>query len=150
MKHMLELKVNGKVYEILVEPWDSLMKVLRDELYFTGTKEGCNRGDCGACTVLMDGKPVYSCLLLALQARGKEIMTIEGLATEKGLHPLQEAFIEHFAVQCGYCSPGMIMSAKALLDENPNPSGEEVKIALEGNLCRCGGYAKIIEAVLAA
>lgn len=150
MKHMLELKVNGKVYEILVEPWDSLMKVLRDELYFTGTKEGCNRGDCGACTVLMDGKPVYSCLLLALQARGKEIMTIEGLATEKGLHPLQEAFIEHFAVQCGYCSPGMIMSAKALLDENPNPSEEEVKIALEGNLCRCGGYAKIIEAVLAA
>ena len=121
------------------------------KLNLTGTKIGCETGDCGSCTVLIDGKAVKSCLYLAMKARGKDILTIEGLRGENGeLHPLQKAFIEHFAVQCGYCTPGMIMVAKALLDENPNPTEEEVKKGLDGNLCRCTGYVKIIEAVLAA
>ena len=151
MKQLIKLKVNGVVEEVLVEPWWSLAYVLREVLDLTGTKVSCDTGNCGACTVLIDGKAVKSCLVLAPKAKGKEIVTIEGLTgKDGGLHPLQEAFIEHFAVQCGYCTPGMILTAKALLDENPNSTEEEVRAALSGNLCRCTGYVKIVEAVLAA
>ncbi len=151
MKKLIELKVNGDVYEVLIEPWWNLARVLREQVGLTGTKISCETGDCGACTVLVDGKAVKSCLYPAMRARGKEIVTIEGIGpNEKGeLHPLQEAFVKHFAVQCGYCTPGMIMTAKALLDENPKPTEEQVKEYLSGNLCRCTGYAKIVEAVLA-
>ncbi len=150
MKQPLRLRVNGEDLEAYVEPSKSLLEVLRDELELTGTKAGCLAGECGSCTVLIDGKAVKSCLILAPQAEGREIITIEGLAQDGQLHPVQQAFIDYFAVQCGYCTPGMILSAKALLDENPNPSEEEVKEALTGNLCRCTGYVKIMEAVLAA
>lgn len=150
MKQLLNLSVNGEDYEVFAEPWKSLADVLREELSLTGVKIGCNEGNCGSCAVLVDGKVVKSCLMLARQARGKEILTIEGLDADGKLHPLQEAFIEHFAVQCGFCTPGMILSAKALLDENPDPTELEVRKALAGNLCRCTGYVKIVEAVLAA
>jgi len=150
MKKILQLKVNGRLYEMVVEPWKSLASVLRENLGLTGVKVTCNTGNCGSCTVLLDGRAVKSCLMLAPQAEGKEITTIEGLAAGDRLHRLQEAFIDHFAVQCGYCTPGMILAAKALLDENPAPTEEEVKRALTGNLCRCTGYINIIEAVLAA
>jgi len=150
MRQNLELKVNGQFYEVFVEPWKSLVEVLREELGLTGVKVACDTGDCGSCTVLIDGKAVKSCLMLAPQARGKEITTIEGLATEEGLHPLQEAFIEHFAVQCGYCTPGMILKAKALLDESPDVTEDEIRAGLSGNLCRCTGYVKIVEAIMAA
>ncbi len=150
MKQTLELKVNGQVYEVYVEPWKTLAEVLRDELGLTGLKISCNTGNCGSCTVLIDGKAVKSCLMLAPQAKGREILTIEGLATEKGLHPLQQAFIEHFAVQCGYCTPGMILKAKALLDETPHATEAEIRAGLSGNLCRCTGYVKIVEAIVAA
>lgn len=150
MKQVVELKVNGRLYEVFVEPWKILSEVLREELGLTGVKVACNTGNCGSCTVLVGGKAVKSCLMFASQAKGKEIITIEGLATGEMLHPLQQAFIEHFAVQCGYCTPGMILAAKALLDENPDPTEEEVQKVLSGNLCRCTGYVKIIEAVLAA
>jgi len=151
MKQLIKLKVNGVVEEVFVEPWWSLAYVLREVLNLTGTKVGCEMGNCGTCTVSVDGKVVKSCLLLAPKANSKEIVTIEGLTgKDGGLHPLQEAFIEHFAVQCGYCTPGMILAAKALLDENPNSTEEEVRAALSGNLCRCTGYVKIVEAVLAA
>jgi carbon-monoxide dehydrogenase small subunit len=123
---------------------------LRNQLGFTGTKKGCDQGDCGACTVLVDGTPVNSCLMLALEAYGKHITTIEGLAQEDGLHPLQEAFITHNAVQCGFCTPGMILTAAALLKENPHPSEREIRHYLQGNLCRCTGYSKIVQAVQAA
>lgn len=149
-KQLLELKVNGQIYRVLVQPWRTLAEVLRDELGLIGVKIGCDAGNCGACTVLIDGKAIKSCLMLAPQAQDKEILTIEGLATEEGKHPLQEAFIEHFAVQCGYCTGGMILKAKALLDENPDPTEDEVREALSGNLCRCTGYIKIVEAILAA
>jgi len=151
MKRLIELKINGAVEEVYIEPWWTLARVLREELGLTGTKISCEEGDCGACTVLIDGKAVKSCLLLAMKARDEEIITIEGLRGKHGeLHPIQEAFIEHFAIQCGYCTPGMIMTAKALLDENPRPTEEQVKEGLRGNLCRCTGYVKIVEAVLAA
>ena len=150
MKQALELKVNGELYEVFVEPWRTLAEVLREELELTGLKVSCNSGSCGSCTVLVEGKAVKSCLMLVPQAKGKEIFTIEGLATEQGLHPLQEAFIQHFAVQCGYCIPGMILAAKALIDENPDITEDEVRRGLSGNLCRCGGYVKIVEAVMAA
>ena len=150
MKQKLELKVNGQAYEVLVNPWQSLADVLREELGFTGVKVSCNSGNCGSCTVLLDGKAVKSCIMLAPLAKGKKILTIEGLATESGLHPLQEAFIEHFAVQCGYCTPGMILMAKALLDENPNATEDEIRVGLVGNLCRCTGYVKVVEAIMAA
>ena len=151
MKQLIELKVNGLDEEVFVEPWWSLAYVLREELNLTGTKVSCDTGNCGACTVLVDGKAVKSCLFLAPKAKGKEIVTIEGLkGKDGGLHPLQEAFIEHFAVQCGFCTSGMIMTSKSLLDENPNATEEEVRAALSGNLCRCTGYTKIVEAVLAA
>lgn len=150
MKQVLTLRINGEDYEVFVEPYKTLQNVLREELNFTGVKEGCQDGNCGSCTVLVDGKAVKSCLMLAPQARGKEILTIEGLAKDGQLHPLQQAFIDHFALQCGYCTPGMILTAKALLSENPNPTEDEVREALHGNLCRCTGYTKIVEAVLAA
>ena len=149
MKQVLELKVNGRLCEVFVEPWQTLSDVLREELGLTGVKIGFNEGQCGTYTVLLDGKAVRSCLVLAPQAEGKDIVTIEGLASRDRLHPLQEAFIEHFAVQCGYCTPGMILASKALLDENPEPTEVEVREALHGNLCRCTGYVKIVEAVLA-
>ena len=151
MKRQIKLKVNGVMEEISVEPWWSLAYVLREELDLLGTKVGCEAGNCGTCSVLVDGKAMKRCLLLAPKANGKEIVTIEGLkGRDGGLHPLQEAFIEHFAVQCGYCTPGMILTAKALLDENPDPTEEEVRRGLSGNLCRCTGYVNIVEAVLAA
>ncbi len=150
MKQLITLDVNGELYEVFIEPWKTLDDVLRDELNLTGLKIGCKEGNCGSCTVLINGKAVKSCLMLAPQAKGKEIVTIEGLADKDKLHPLQEAFIEHFAVQCGFCTPGMILASKALLDEDPNPTEEMVRKALAGNLCRCTGYVKIIEAVLAA
>jgi len=151
MKQTIKLKVNGVEGEVMVEPWWNLARVLRDGLHLTGTKIACGEGDCGTCTVLIDGKPVRSCIYLAMKARDKDITTIEGLQGTNGdLHPLQKAFIEYGAIQCGYCTPGMILSAKALLDENPGASEEEIRTGLGGNLCRCTGYVKIVEAVLAA
>lgn len=148
MKVRVVLDVNGEPREAFVEPGWTLLKVLREELGLTGAKLGCGDGECGACTVIIDGRAVPSCLVLAVGAEGKEITTIEGLQSEGVLHPLQEAFMEYGAVQCGFCTPGMIMSAKALLDDNPDPTEEDVREALQGNLCRCTGYMKIVEAVL--
>lgn len=150
MKQLLKLKVNGEDREIYAEPWRTLLDVLRDELGLTGAKQGCGTGHCGSCTVLIDGMAVNSCLVLASQAKGKEILTIEGLSKDGQLHPLQQAFIDHFAVQCGFCTSGVILAAKALLDKNPEATEEEIKRRLHGNLCRCTGYAKIVEAILAA
>lgn len=147
MKHNIRLTVNGASYTVAVEPCESLLDVLRDKLSLTGTKKGCNRGDCGACTIIIDGKTVNSCLVLAVEADDKEVLTIEGLANNGQLHPIQEAFVQYGAVQCGYCTPGMIMSVKVLLDENPNPTEEEVRQAIGGNLCRCTGYVKIVDAI---
>ncbi|GAI86087.1 unnamed protein product [marine sediment metagenome] len=150
MKQQIQLRINGEVYETAVQPWKTLLQVIREDIGLTGTKENCNMGECGACTVLMDGKPVNSCLTLAIEAQGKDIVTVEGLAKDGELHPVQQAFIEHGAIQCGFCTPGMVLSAKVLLDRNPHPTEEEVRKAMSGNLCRCTGYTKIIEAVLAA
>ena len=150
MKRRVTLAVNGKKYDIEVEPYSTLADCLRDELGLTGVKASCYQGDCGACTVLVDGKPVLSCLMLAVQADGKNITTIEGLSEQGRLHPIQEAFIEHHGMQCGFCTPGMILSAKALLDRNSDPSEQEVREAICGNLCRCGSYPKIIKSILAA
>ena len=148
MKQEIELKVNGELFKMQVEPRRTLLEVLRENLGLTGTKESCNKGDCGACTVLVDGKPVLSCLTLAIEVQGKDILTIEGLAGEDGvLDPIQQAFVDHGALQCGFCAPGMIMSAKALLDRNPNPTEDEIKEGISGNLCRCTGYITIIEAI---
>ncbi|MFC1951584.1 (2Fe-2S)-binding protein [Chloroflexota bacterium] len=150
MKQLIKLKVNGEEEEIMTEPWWNLAYVLREQFNLTGTKVGCGTGDCGTCTVLVDGKAVKSCLYLAMKARGKDILTIEGLRDENGeLHPLQQSFLDHFAIQCGYCTPGMILMAKSLLDENPNATEDEIKTDLSGNLCRCTGYVKIVEAVMA-
>lgn len=143
----LELRVNGRKYNLEIEPEARLIDVLRDHLGLTGAKEGCGEGECGACTVIMAGEAVNSCLVLACQARGKEILTVEGLALNGELDLLQESFIQNGAIQCGYCTPGMLMSAKALLMHNPNPTEEEIRIALAGNLCRCTGYVNIIKAV---
>ena len=148
MKQQITLRINGRLYEILVEPHQTLLEVLRDDLGLTGTKYNCLEGECGACTVLIDGESVLSCLTLALAVQGKEITTIEGLAKGNKPNPIQRAFVNHGAIQCGFCIPGMILSAKALLDQNPRPTKEEVKSGLAGNLCRCTGYVKIIEAVL--
>jgi len=148
MKRDLTITVNGESYELLVEPRTTLLELLREELDLTGVKEGCGEGMCGACTVLVDGKAIKSCLVLALQVQGKEVTTIEGLALGERMHPLQDSFIEHGAIQCGFCSPGMLLSAKAFLDEYPNPTEEDAKFAIVGNLCRCTGYAKIIEAIM--
>ena len=147
-KRFIELKVNGEVHEVAVEPEDLLLNVLRNQLELTGAKYGCGLGRCGACIVLMDGAPVNSCLILAVQAEGREIVTIEGLGGEEGADSVQQAFIDHGAMQCGFCTPGMILSSKALLDRNPHPDEGEVREAIESNLCRCTGYAKIVEAVL--
>jgi len=144
------LNVNKINYNVAVEPQRTLVEVLRDTLGLTGTKKSCNEGECGACTVLMDGKPAASCLVLALDAQGKEITTIEGLSEGEKLHPIQEAFVKHAAIQCGFCTPGMVLSAKALLDENPNPTAAEVRKGISGNLCRCTGYQQIVDAILAA
>ena len=143
----IKLNVNGKTYDVNVKLHWTLIRVLRNELGLTGTKLGCGTGDCGACTVLVDGKPVLSCLMLAAQAEGKKIITIEGLADGAKLHPLQEAFIKYQGFQCGFCTPAMILSAKALLDENPNPTEGEVREAVSAVLCRCGSYPRIIRAV---
>jgi carbon-monoxide dehydrogenase small subunit len=151
MKQLIELNINGRVYEVPVEPRDLLADIVRKKVGLTGTKKGCGQGDCGACTVLIDGKAVLSCLTLAITCQGKKINTIEGLAAEDGqLHPIQQSFVDHGAVQCGFCTSGMILSSKALLDSNPNPGTDEIKRALAGNLCRCTGYKKIVEAVEAA
>ena len=144
---ILRMKVNGKPVEIAVKPSWTLLHVLREELGLTGTKKGCERGDCGACTIIMNGTAVNACLVLALQAESKEIETIEGLGTSDHLHPLQKSFIHRGAVQCGFCTPGMLMSAEALLRGNREPSHEEIKVGISGNLCRCTGYVKIIEAI---
>jgi carbon-monoxide dehydrogenase small subunit len=150
MTYPLRVTVNGVPYETAVEPDRSLLSVLRGELGLTGTKEGCDDSECGACMVLLDGRPLNSCSYLALQAGGREVTTVEGLAPDGELHPLQRAFLEEGGVQCGFCTPGMLMSAKALLDENPTPTEDEVRHALGGNLCRCTGYGKIVKAVLKA
>ncbi len=150
MDYEIQLKVNGEDYNLEVDPYRMLLDVIRNDLGLKGTKEGCGEGQCGSCTVLLDGKAVHSCLILAVDADGKEILTIEGLASKEGLHPLQASFIQHGAVQCGFCSPGVILSAKALLDRNPHPTEAQVRRAIAGNLCRCTGYAKIVEAILAA
>ena len=144
------LRVNGEAYDLLTYPHRTLLEVLREDLHLTGAKESCGEGACGTCTVLLDGAPVRSCLLLAVEAEGREITTIEGLAAGGKLHPLQEAFVEHHAIQCGFCTPGMILTAKALLDATPEPTEEEIRRALSGNICRCTGYAKIVDAVKAA
>jgi aerobic carbon-monoxide dehydrogenase small subunit len=149
-KEIVTLRVNGREYEVILEPQLLLVDVLRDQIGLTGTKYACGAGDCGACTVLIDGLPSFSCLTLAVTVRDKSILTIEGVADGNRLHPLQQAFVDHGAVQCGFCTPGMILSAKALLDEDPEPSREDIKKALGGNLCRCTGYVKIVDAVEAA
>jgi len=144
------LNINDNEYEVMVAPHHTLCEVLRDKLGFTDVKNSCNQGECGACTVLIDGKPVSSCIMLAVKADGKKITTARGLAKNGKLHLLQEKFIEYAAVQCGYCTPGMLLAAKALLDETPHPSEEEVRMAISGNICRCTGYQQIVEAIMAA
>ncbi|HYT94783.1 MAG TPA: (2Fe-2S)-binding protein [Gemmataceae bacterium] len=146
----VQAKVNGAVTDVLCEPRQSLLEVLRDELRLTGTKEGCNNGNCGACNVLLDGRLVNSCLVMAAEVEGRSVTTVEGLATPQGLHPLQQRFLEQAALQCGICTPGFLVAAKALLDQNPRPTEHQVRHFLAGNLCRCTGYDKIVRAVLAA
>ncbi len=150
MKVTVRLKVNGDDYEVFVSPHKTLLDVLRDDLEMTGAKKGCGSGECGACTVLLEGRSVNSCLLLAVQAQGSEVTTIEGLAKDNQLDPIQEAFVQRGAIQCGYCSPGVILTAKSLLETNPHPTEGEIRRAISGNLCRCTGYQKIVEAILAA
>ena len=147
MKIPVTLRVNGESYELMIAPYRTLLDVLREEIHLTGSKKGCDVGDCGACTVLLDGKPVNACLVVAATAEGSEIMTIEGLAQDGDLHPLQQAFVKEGAVQCGFCTPGILVSLKALFDRNSSPSMDEVKSAIAGNLCRCTGYTKIFKAV---
>jgi len=149
MRERVVLNVNGDLHELFVEPAKTLLDALREDLALTGTKESCQLGTCGACTVLIDGKPALSCITLAVGCQGKEVLTIEGLTQGNApLHALQSAFISHGAIQCGVCSPGMILTGKALLDENPKPTEAEVREAISGNLCRCTGYKKIVEAIL--
>ena len=150
MKQLVETQLNGEPVEFICEPRQSLLEVLRDNLGLTGSKEGCLTGDCGACSVLINGRVACSCLVLGVEAQGKEITTIEGMANGSQLHPLQQKFLEHASLQCGICTPGFLIAAKALLDRNPNPSEPDVRYALAGNLCRCTGYDKIVKAVLDA
>jgi len=151
MKQIIMFNLNGESIEVEMEPHLTLLQLLRDKLELTGTKEGCSMGECGACTVLVDGKAVNSCILPAMEVDGKSVTTIEGLTDTQGnLHPIQKAFIEYGAVQCGFCSPGMVLSAKALLDENPKPTEEEIRHGIAGNLCRCTGYLQIVQAIKAA
>ena len=149
-KVVVEATINGEPVEFLCEPRQSLLEALRDELDLTGAKEGCLTGDCGACTVLVDGRPLCSCLMLGVEAQGKNVTTVEGLANGSNLHVLQQKFLEHASLQCGICTPGFLMSSKALLDRNPNPTEAEIRYALAGNLCRCTGYDKIVKAVMDA
>ena len=146
----VQTQINGDSIEFLCEPRQSMLEVLRDDLDLTGAKEGCNNGNCGACTIMVEGRPVNSCCMLGVEAEGSKIETIEGVASPEGLHPLQQKFLEHAALQCGICTPGFIMNAKALLESNPNPTEKEVRFWLAGNLCRCTGYDKIVRAVLDA
>lgn len=146
-RQTIQCTINGEKLELEVSPWDSALDLLRDELNLTGTKEGCGIGECGACTIIVDGKTVNACLVLAPQLDGCEVVTIEGVGDRDSLHPIQEAFLVHGAVQCGFCTPGMVLSAKALLDSNPQPNRDDILEALEGNLCRCTGYEQIVEAV---
>ena len=146
----VQTRINDEAVEFLCEPRQSLLEALRDVLWLTGTKEGCNNGNCGACSVIMDGALVDSCLVLAVEAQGKAITTIEGISSADGLHPIQQKFLEHAALQCGICTPGLIVATKALLDHNPNPTEHEIRLWLAGNLCRCTGYDKIVRAVLDA
>jgi carbon-monoxide dehydrogenase small subunit len=150
MKHLVQLMVNGREHEVAVHANRTLLELLREDLGLTGTKHGCGEGDCGACAVLLDGVAVNACLVLALEAAGAHVTTIEGLAQGGQLHPLQQAFVDAGAVQCGFCTPGMILVAKSLLDASPTPSEPEVRQAISGNLCRCTGYQKIVEAILLA
>jgi carbon-monoxide dehydrogenase small subunit len=145
----VEFQVNNENKELLVEPWETLLEALRDNIGLTGTKEGCSNGNCGACTVLLEGKAIVSCCTLAVEMEGQAVTTIEGLASTDGLDPLQEAFVEYGSLQCGFCTPGFLMSAKALLSENPKPTEEEIRLAIAGNLCRCTGYDKIVKAIQA-
>jgi carbon-monoxide dehydrogenase small subunit len=147
MEKLIKMTVNGEKYEITVDPNQTLVEVLREALGLTGTKVGCEMGDCGTCTVIMDGKAVNACLVLAAQSDGREILTIEGLAEDDRLHPLQEAFVMEGAIQCGFCTPGMIMNGKALLDKNPDPDETAIREAISGVLCRCTGYRKIVQAI---
>jgi len=150
-KMLLSCTINGEQTELLVQPYQTLLEALRDTAGLTGAKEGCGTGDCGACTVHLDGQPVASCLVLAMQARGRTVRTVEGLASADGsLHPVQEMFVKHGVPQCGFCIPGMIMSASALLEANPAPSQEEIRLGIAGNLCRCTGYTKMVEAIAEA
>jgi carbon-monoxide dehydrogenase small subunit len=149
-KTYIRTTINGEATELLCEPRQSLLEVLRDVLDLTGSKEGCSTGDCGACSVILDGRVVCSCLVLGVEAQGRAVTTVEGLANGRELHPLQRKFLEHAALQCGICTPGFLVAAKALLDENPNPTEEQVRYELAGNLCRCTGYDKIVRAVLDA
>ena len=146
----ISFTLNGKPYTLSVKPWRTLLELIREDLSFTGTKEGCGQGECGSCTVIMGGKTVNSCLVPALEADDQEIITIEGLVDGDTLHPIQDAFVEQAGMQCGFCTPGMIISAKALLDKNPSPSEEEIREGIAGNFCRCTGYTKIIESISAA
>lgn len=143
------MTVNGKDVTVNVSPHDTLLKVLREDLKLTGVKEGCGVGECGACTVIVDGEAVNSCLMLAPSLEGKDILTVEGLMQDETLHPLQQAFIDYGAVQCGFCTPGLLLSAKALLDHNPKPTEEEIRVGISGNLCRCTGYHQVVEAIQA-
>lgn len=150
MRRPIACTLNGEPRELLVAPWTTLLDALRDEAGLTGTKKGCDVGECGSCTVLLDGKPVNACLVLAVEVSGSTITTVEGLQRSPDeLHPLQEQFMKHGAAQCGFCTPGVLMAAKALLDKNPQPTDDEIRFALAGNICRCTGYTKIIEAVAA-
>jgi carbon-monoxide dehydrogenase small subunit len=150
MKTAITLSINGDQYEILVEGRTRLLDAIREQCDLTGTKEGCSTGDCGACTVLLDGQPIASCMTFAQAAQGRPLTTVEGLAQGEQLHPLQRAFMDYGGLQCGICTPGMLLSAKALLDQNPQPTKEEIRFHLAGNLCRCTGYQKIVEAIVAA
>jgi carbon-monoxide dehydrogenase small subunit len=149
MKYTLSFILNGLPADVLVKPTDTLLDVLREKLGVVSPKRGCDTGDCGACTVLLDGEPVRACLTIALTVAGKSVETVEGLSKDGKLHPLQQSFHEHYAAQCGFCTPGMLMSAKALLDKNPKPTREEIVEAISGNLCRCGAYQEIVEAIAA-
>ncbi len=150
MKRLLAIRVNGRPRQVAVDAHRTLLDLLREDLGLTGTKQGCGEGDCGACVVLLDGVPVNSCLMLAVEAEGREVTTIEGISSASRLHPVQQAFVEVGAVQCGFCTPGMVLTATSLLDRNPSPTATEVRRAISGNLCRCTGYQKIVEAVLLA
>jgi aerobic-type carbon monoxide dehydrogenase small subunit (CoxS/CutS family) len=150
MKKMIRLEINKETYEVEVENRRTLLEVIRDDLHLMGTKKMCDMGECGSCTVIMDGQAINSCLVLALDAEGKKIETIEGVAEGDQLHPIQEAFVNQGAIQCGFCTPGMVMTTKAFLEKNPNPTEEEIKVAISGNFCRCTGYVRIVEAIRTA